>query len=215
MTNELYHSSVLDLADKIPSSSIDAIITDPPYGAEDSNHFQCYMDLAQFASHALKPNGRMLVMAGSAYMYEYKEKLDAGCDNGLSYLNTIIYATLQGSPAMSWHTNHLRRYKPIFYYVKPDTDLRLFEDVMLASKVDHRNQFHKWEQTQTDFYRLVKQFTDKNDVVCDPFVGGGTTAAACNRLERRFIGADIELDCVETTLKRIENPVYQLDMVDW
>lgn len=35
---------------------------------------------------------------------------------------------------------------------------------------------------------LISDFTDPGDLVCDPYAGGGTTAFACNRLGRRFMG---------------------------
>lgn len=43
-------------------------------------------------------------------------------------------------------------------------------------------------------YRLARDvvlcFSDEGQIVCDPFVGSGTTALACSRLARSFIGGD-------------------------
>ena len=41
------------------------------------------------------------------------------------------------------------------------------------------------------------------DVVYDPFLGGGSTAEAALLLDRRFVGADIDPDAVEVTVKRL------------
>lgn len=41
-------------------------------------------------------------------------------------------------------------------------------------------------------------------LVFDPFLGSGTTAIACQRLSRPFIGVDIDPDCVEFTRRRLE-----------
>ena len=38
---------------------------------------------------------------------------------------------------------------------------------------------------------FIKLFTDKDDIVLDPFMGSGTTAIACQNLNRRYVGMEI------------------------
>ena len=38
---------------------------------------------------------------------------------------------------------------------------------------------------------FIQLFTDKNDLVLDPFMGSGTTAIACKKLKRNYIGMEI------------------------
>ncbi len=38
---------------------------------------------------------------------------------------------------------------------------------------------------------LIKQSSKEGDLICDPFMGSGSVAVACERLGRRFIGCDI------------------------
>jgi len=51
--------------------------------------------------------------------------------------------------------------------------------------------------------RIVLSSTNPGDVVLDCFMGAGTTQAVAMRLGRRFIGADINLGAVETSVKRL------------
>ena len=39
---------------------------------------------------------------------------------------------------------------------------------------------------------LVNNYTDKNNIVSDPFMGSGTTAEACDNTRRRWIGSEID-----------------------
>ncbi|WP_446684767.1 DNA-methyltransferase [Cyanobacterium sp. IPPAS B-1200] len=41
---------------------------------------------------------------------------------------------------------------------------------------------------------FIKLFTQEGDVVLDPFIGGGTTALACQELNRHFIGIELNKD---------------------
>ena len=51
---------------------------------------------------------------------------------------------------------------------------------------------------------FIKLFTKKNDIVLDPFMGSGTTAVAAVKLNRHFIGIEIEEEYCRHAVKRIE-----------
>ncbi|MCS7311226.1 MAG: site-specific DNA-methyltransferase, partial [Armatimonadetes bacterium] len=50
---------------------------------------------------------------------------------------------------------------------------------------------------------FIKLFTEPGDVVLDPFIGSGTTAVACVRLDRRYIGIEIKEEYVRLAEERI------------
>lgn len=61
---------------------------------------------------------------------------------------------------------------------------------------------------------LLKLLTKKSDIVLDPFMGSGTTALACKRLARNYIGFDVnEQYCkyAEQRLKNIQAEKYNLE----
>ena len=58
---------------------------------------------------------------------------------------------------------------------------------------------------------LVSQLLD-GDTVLDPFLGSGTTAVACERLNRRWIGIEISEQYCEIAAKRIEQEAAQLKL---
>lgn len=53
--------------------------------------------------------------------------------------------------------------------------------------------------------RIISTSSQEGDIVFDCFMGSGTTQAVANKLNRRFIGADINLGSIQTTTKRLSN----------
>lgn len=50
---------------------------------------------------------------------------------------------------------------------------------------------------------FIKLFTKPGDTVLDPFMGSGTTAVACKKLNRNYIGMEINSDYVQYSLERV------------
>ena len=62
--------------------------------------------------------------------------------------------------------------------------------------------------------RIIKASSNKGDVVADPFLGGGTTAAVAQRLGRRFIGCDQSRVAVAVTSERLKQQAITRGMED-
>lgn len=62
--------------------------------------------------------------------------------------------------------------------------------------------------------RIIKASSNPGDLVFDCFMGSGTTQAVAMKLGRRFIGADINLGAVETTIKRLNACIKDGDLLD-
>ena len=57
---------------------------------------------------------------------------------------------------------------------------------------------------------IVLGFTNKNDIVLDPFIGSGSTAVACIKHNRNFIGIDLDETYVDISRERVKNELTQL-----
>jgi site-specific DNA-methyltransferase (adenine-specific) len=56
---------------------------------------------------------------------------------------------------------------------------------------------------------FIRLFTEPGDVVLDPFIGSGTTAVACVRLGRRYIGFEWNPEYVQVARERLEKESRQ------
>ena len=55
-------------------------------------------------------------------------------------------------------------------------------------------------------YRLIRLLSFTDDVVCDPFVGSGTTAVACQQMKRHFIAVEINPEYAQIATSRLKTP---------
>ncbi|MBN2127626.1 MAG: site-specific DNA-methyltransferase [Candidatus Diapherotrites archaeon] len=88
--------------------------------------------------------------------------------------------------------------KPHPLGTKPTTVFR-FDTCSALRGLEHPAPFHP--QLPAFF---VNWLTDEKDVVLDPFIGGGTVAEVCMKMNRNFIGFDINKKYVEITEKRLK-----------
>jgi len=63
-------------------------------------------------------------------------------------------------------------------------------------------------------YRLIKMLSWTNSTVLDIFNGAGTTAVACEKLGRKYIGIEMSEDYCDLTMRRINDtiPLKEIDM---
>ena len=53
-------------------------------------------------------------------------------------------------------------------------------------------------------FKIIENFTKKMDLILDPFMGTGTTGIVCKKLDRNFIGIEIDKDYFNISKDRIE-----------
>jgi len=68
-----------------------------------------------------------------------------------------------------------------------------------------KHKFHPTQKSLKLFEDLIKKHSNEKDMVLDVFLGSGTTALACKKLNRRFIGCEISKEYYD----KIREVVYQ------
>lgn len=59
------------------------------------------------------------------------------------------------------------------------------------------------QKPETLLERILKVYSNEGDLILDCFCGSGTTLNVARRLNRKFIGADINVGAIQTTVKRL------------
>jgi DNA modification methylase len=185
--NEIVTGDALVLAERIPDQSVDLIFTDPPY---DEASLYLYEWLAETAARVLKPGGFCLSMCGGVYL----NRIFAAFDKHLTFF--WKYELQMSSRACVWRHNGsqgkpiITGTKPILAYSKGVSLPRTGTvGIFIGTGADKR--YHVWGQDEAHARYYIDCFTEKGDIVLDPFCGGGTTPAMSRRIEREYIAFEI------------------------
>ena len=61
---------------------------------------------------------------------------------------------------------------------------------------------------------LLNKYTKEGDLILDPFMGSGTTAVACYKLKRRYIGFELDEEYFNLANERIDAVKAQISIFD-
>ena len=170
----------------------DAVITDPPYPKE---FLDTFSELAESCKNAHVP--LVAVMSGQSHLPEVLRRL---CEH-LAYRWTLAYLTPGGQAVQCFPSKVNTFWKPVFLFGE---SAEWIGDVAASKANDNDKRFHGWGQSESGMYDLIERLTKPGQLVCDPFLGGGTTALVSLALGRRFVGCDIDAESVEKARQRIE-----------
>jgi DNA modification methylase len=81
-------------------------------------------------------------------------------------------------------------------------------------KHEYFNEHHATFPIELPEY-FIGYFTKENDIVYDPFMGSGTTARAAIKLNRQFIGNEIDRICYDVASIRIKKAQEQGKISGW
>ena len=58
-------------------------------------------------------------------------------------------------------------------------------------------------------FKILSNFTHKKDIVYDPFMGSGTTAVVCKKMNRSFIGSEVNKNYIDIATQRLHTEKLQ------
>lgn len=82
---------------------------------------------------------------------------------------------------------------------------------------DMRNKDERFHPTQKPtqlIMRLINYYTKEGDLILDPFMGSFTTAVACHKTGRRYIGAELDKEYFDKGTERLNKVKSQISFFD-
>lgn len=223
----------------IASSSVDAIITDFPYGTLNKrNTWDKVIDYDSFWKEAHRINKENAPVISTAQMpftayligtnyRDFKYALVWEKSKATGYLNAkkqplrahediVVFYKKQCKyyPQMTDGTPYNKgcAVRDTLAYgeqkkavlVKNDTGLRYPRSVQYFVTAENEGKLHPTQKPVALFEWLVKTYTDENDIVLDPCMGSATTAIACIKTGRKFIGFEADEEYFQVAKARVK-----------
>ena len=240
--NKIYLMDCFDLLKSLDDKSVDLIITDPPYWHKKSpgkpySERNVYQTNSTFANSDLFKADGLMMQSMSDFTDKEVYKLLPEFKRVMKIMNAYIFCndTLVPYYTMWAEQNNLmfsiliwekplsiinknRFSQNIEYIVRIydyGTALNKREENYLYNKVKKYNIQDKIHPTQkpTDLIReLLLVSSKENDLILDTFMGSGTTAIACIKEGRKYIGSEISEDFFELSKKRIGYETSQIKL---
>jgi DNA modification methylase len=203
---KLYVGDCLELSRKhIGEGEISCIITDPPYSKDSLN---CFDKLGQIAKTVLKESGFCCFYTGKMFLADVMKIMSKHLNY---YWQIALLHHGSNSTVFNPQAFHARRinefYKPILIFQKPPSRRQdeYCDDVIRGSGAE--KSLHHHQQGEMELHNIVEIFSEIGTTVLDPFNGAGTTGVVCKKLGRKYIGFDIDDNCIKETKIRIKNIV--------
>jgi methylase of polypeptide subunit release factors len=192
------------------AGKIDVIIADPPYAR---GALAIYQDLATFARTTLAPCGWLLCLTGWGIDLDVRLLFNQ-C--GLEFITVCKYNMPEGVKTTKWVSSGKRTWnqfdKPLLWYQQPGPKTRhrragtsdRIDAKIVGANTQDRDVFH-WQQCVEAFKQILWNYTNPQDVICDPCMGSGTTLVAAAAMHRpRIIGIEQDPTTYHDAKARIE-----------
>jgi DNA modification methylase len=212
----LYCGDCLEVMKQIESGSIDAVVTDPPYGTEllaggygrrqlhdkGDGKGRCIDNDKDLSSlYAVYPELTRSIESGWIAAFFAARKMPNFIDvtSRDDWFGEIIWDKC--APGLGFHIRYAHESIGIFKIGKPARPEKPLLSV-IRQAVTH-TELHPHIKPVKVIASLVHWTSSINDIVLDPFMGSGTTGVACIKTNRRFIGIEIDETYAKIALDRI------------
>ena len=233
MSIKIYNSDCMEMLGNLPDNSVDLIITDPPYDVSCTGG-------GGSQGHKIATMGEDLVDLNINEGYDIR-KVGKEIARVMKKMNVYFWCNKKQIPEyFNFYVNELGCKFDILNWIKTnavptysnkyltDTEYCLyFRDGGLCMPKNYEDAKTYWFEPinakdkqiwehptikpQHMIERLIRNSSKQEQLVVDLYLGSGTTAAACKKLNRNFIGSEINEKYYNIALKRVEEQQVEVE----
>ncbi len=213
--NQIICGDCLEVMKGIPDKSVDLIVTDPPYGINiigGSKSFGSIGGSKSFGSiggsklvnvNKYKPiiNDDIKIDFSEIFRVSKNQIIFGG-----NYFNLPIskgWIVWDKKKKNDWNDNFSDGEMAWTSFNRP---LKIFRYLYMGCLQEGKREkrVHPTQKPIELIKWILENYSNKNDIILDPFLGSGTTAVACKELGRKYIGIEISPEYCEIARNRIK-----------
>jgi len=181
------------------------------------------LDIKELYNKLFKEFDRIINKKGSVIIFTRTEYITYAVDeakkNNFDNKSTIIWHKTNPIPqvrkknylssceSILWVARYDEKRCPFTFNFKSQKDMHNFIEMPLCGGNERTT--HPTQKPIKLIRYLLDIHSNKDDLVLDPFIGSGTTAVACKRLNRNFLGFEINPEYCKIAVKRLEQENIQ------
>jgi DNA modification methylase len=218
-TNTIQCVNCIDALKQMPDDSVDLIIADPPYGI--SRNLNCKgkrlgttakldfnfgewdkFEKEWFGLAVHKTRGWMMTFCAKKDVGHFIDVLEK---NKFIAVDVLVWQKPDPVP-LNAKSRFLNAWEAVVIGKKPGAywGSKYEHNIIKVQAPKGKNRVHPTQKPVELIKKLVALTTKKGDLVLDPFMGSGTTAAACVELNRNYIGFEISKEYCRLANQRLK-----------
>ena len=219
MDYKLYQGDCLEVMGSIKDKSIDLIVTDPPYLMDyqsnrrkkedrfdkiknDKENYMLIQDYLEECHRIMKDNTAIYCFCSWHNIDFFKREFEK-----YFKLKNIIVWNKNNHGTGDLKGAYAPKHEFILFGHKGRTLLRekRIPDIIDCSKVSSKKLTHPTEKPQELLEIFIKQSSDEGSIIFDGFMGTGSCGIAAKKLNRKFVGIELDEKYFNIAKDRLEN----------
>jgi len=203
--NKIIQGDCLQIMKTYPNNCIDLILTDPPYGDNVAygwnNKIIKNNENPLINCNALIEMYRILKQNRSLYIFTNWKHYPFLTEFIIRYTKFNIRHLIvwkKHNFGLGWAFRHQYELILVLEKGKPKYNLTDFSDVQTSSHINHNKLNHPHQKPLDLLKKIILHSSKEGDLILDPFAGSGSTCKACNELNRKWIGIELDERWIDT-----------------